>query len=556
MITFGGIRNMKIIVIGSVAAGTSVAAKARRNDEDAEITLYNADYDISYSICGIPYFLGGEVDELETLTPRSASWFKVRYNVDIHTRHEVTSINPEKKTVIVKNLDTNEIKEDHYDTLVFATGATPITPKIDGVDRKHVFHVRTIQNTAAINEFMNSNNPKKVTIIGAGFIGLEMAEQLNHKGLDVTIIQRGNQIIPHLDKDMAFRVEEHLRNNGVKLLLNEEASVITGKAVETKNGKMIDSEIVILATGVKPNTKLAAEIGIEIGSSGAIKVNNKMQTNLPDVYAVGDVAESFSLITGKPIYRPLGSTANKMGRITGDVITGGDLEHKGILGTGILRVFDLTVGYTGLSEKEALAEGFDIEVLHNIKPARADYLGGKELVIKAIADRKTSQILGVQIIGEEGVDKRIDVFVTAISFKARAGDLFHLDLAYAPPFSTTKDPVMYTGMALQNAIDKKNRLITPQELTDRIESGEKFQIIDTRATKQYEVSNVDGAINIPLAKLRSEAQNLDPNLPTVTYCNSGVTGNAAQNVLRNLGFKEVFNLSGGNKNYQSFNNGK
>jgi NADPH-dependent 2,4-dienoyl-CoA reductase/sulfur reductase-like enzyme/rhodanese-related sulfurtransferase len=556
MITFGGIRNMKIIIIGSVAAGTSVAAKARRNDEDAEITLYNADYDISYSICGIPYFLGGEVDELETLTPRSAAWFKVRYNVDIHTRHEVTSINPEKKTVIVKNLDTNETKEDHYDTLVFATGATPITPKIDGVDRKHVFHVRTIQNTAAINEFMNLNNPKKVTIIGAGFIGLEMAEQLTHKGLDVTIVQRSNQIMPHLDKDMAFRVEEHLRNNGVKLLLNEEASVITEKAVETKSGKMIDSEIVILATGVKPNTKLATEIGIEIGSSGAIKVNNKMQTNLPDVYAVGDVAESFSLITGKPIYRPLGSTANKMGRIAGDVITGGDLEHKGILGTGILRVFDLTVGYTGLSEKEALAEGFDIEVLHNIKPARADYLGGKELVIKAIADRKTSQILGVQIIGEEGVDKRIDVFVTAISFKARAGDLFHLDLAYAPPFSTTKDPVMYTGMALQNAIDKKNRLITPQELTDRIESGEKFQIIDTRATKQYEVSNVDGAINIPLAKLRSEAQNLDPNLPTVTYCNSGVTGNAAQNVLRNLGFKEVFNLSGGNKNYQSFNNGK
>lgn len=547
---------MKIIIIGSVAAGTSVAAKARRNDEDAEITLYNADYDISYSICGIPYFLGGEVDELETLTPRSAAWFKVRYNVDIHTRHEVTSINPEKKTVIVKNLDTNETKEDHYDTLVFATGATPITPKIDGVDRKHVFHVRTIQNTAAINEFMNLNNPKKVTIIGAGFIGLEMAEQLTHKGLDVTIVQRSNQIMPHLDKDMAFRVEEHLRNNGVKLLLNEEASVITEKAVETKSGKMIDSEIVILATGVKPNTKLATEIGIEIGSSGAIKVNNKMQTNLPDVYAVGDVAESFSLITGKPIYRPLGSTANKMGRIAGDVITGGNLEHKGILGTGILRVFDLTVGYTGLSEKESLAEGFDIEVLHNIKPARADYLGGKELVIKAIADRKTSQILGVQIIGEEGVDKRIDVFVTAISFKARAGDLFHLDLAYAPPFSTTKDPVMYTGMALQNAIDKKNRLITPQELTDRIESGEKFQIIDTRATKQYEVSNVDGAINIPLAKLRSEAQNLDPNLPTVTYCNSGVTGNAAQNVLRNLGFKEVFNLSGGNKNYQSFNNGK
>ncbi|WP_088053029.1 FAD-dependent oxidoreductase [Virgibacillus dakarensis] len=547
---------MKIIIIGSVAAGTSVAAKARRNDGNAEITLYNADYDISYSICGIPYFLGGEVDELETLTPRSAAWFKKRYNVDIQTRHEVIKIDPDKKVITVKNLDTSETKEDSYDTLVFATGATPITPPIKGVEMEHVFHVRNIQNTASINSFMVSNNPKKVTIIGAGFISLEMAEQLTHKGLEVTIVQRSNQIMPHLDKDMAFRVEEHIRDNGVNLLLNEEATVITENTVETKSGNVIDSDMVILATGVRPNTKLARDLGVELGTSGAIKVNTKMQTNLPDIYAVGDVAESFSVITGKPIYRPLGSTANKMGRIAGDVITGGDLEHRGILGTGILRVFDLAVGYTGLSEKEAKAEGFDLEVLHNIKPARAEYLGGKELVIKAIADRKTSQILGVQIVGEDGVDKRIDVFVTAISFKAKAKDLFHLDLAYAPPFSTTKDPVMYTGMALQNAIDKKNKLITPQELTDRIENGEQIQIIDTRATKQYEVSKVDGAVNMPLAKLRKEAKNLDPNIPTVTYCNKGVTGNAAQNVLINMGFKDVFNLSGGNKNYQSFNKGK
>lgn len=543
---------MKIIIIGSVAAGTSVAAKARRNDENAEITLYNADYDISYSICGIPYFLGGEVDELESLTPRSAAWFKKRYNVDIFTRHEVTTIDPESKKVTVKNLDTNETKEDSYDTLVFATGATPIMPNFAGIDKEHVFQVRTIQNTANIDSYMRANNPKKVTIIGAGFIGLEVAEQLKHKGLEVTIIQRSDQIMPHLDKDMARRVEEHVRSNGVNLLLNEEANTISESVVETKSGKTIESDMVILATGVRPNTKLAQEIGVELGASGAVKVNTKMQTNLPDVYAVGDVAESFSVITGEAIYRPLGSTANKMGRIAGDVITGGDLEHRGILGTGILRVFDLAVGYTGLSEKEALQEGFNIEVLHNIKPSRADYLGGKEIVIKAIADRRTSRVLGVQIVGADGVDKRIDVFVTAISFGAKAGDLFHLDLAYAPPFSTTKDPVMYTGMALQNAIDKKNKLITPQELTDRIDSGEQIQIIDTRATKQFEASNVSGAINIPLADLRSEATNLDPDIPTVTYCNSGVTGNAAQNVLRNMGFKEVFNLSGGNKNYQSF----
>ncbi|MFB1100478.1 FAD-dependent oxidoreductase [Terribacillus sp. JSM ZJ617] len=543
---------MKIIIIGSVAAGTSVAAKARRNDESAEITLYNADYDISYSICGIPYFLGGEVDEVDTLTPRSAQWFKKRYNVDIFTRHEVINIDHERKTVTVKNLDTEEEKEDKYDTLVFATGATPLVPEIPGVDQEHVFNVRTIQDATAIDRYMVQKNPNKATIVGAGYIGLELAEQLTHKGIEVTIVQRSNQVMPHFDKDMAARVEKVLRDNGVNLLLNEEASEIKPSGVVTASGNEIESDIVFLAIGVRPNTKLAKKIGVEIGKTGAIAVNKQMQTNLPDVYAVGDVAESYSLITEEPIYRPLGSTANKMGRIAGDVITGGKLEHRGILGTGILRVFNLAVGQTGLSEKEALELGYDIEVLHNIKPASAEYLGGKEMVIKALANRNTGHILGVQAVGQSGVDKRIDVFATAITFKAKAEDLFHLDLAYAPPFSTTKDPVMYTGMALQNAIEQKNRLITPEQLEVRIANDDKIQVIDTRAAKQYEDSSVTGAVNIPLAELREKAKDLDPNLPTVTYCNSGVTGNAAQNVLRNQGFKEVYNLSGGNKNYQHY----
>lgn len=545
---------MKIIIIGSVAAGTSVAAKARRNNESAEITIYDVDHDISYSICGIPYFLGGEVDDLETLTPRNADWFKKRYNVDIRTSHEVIRVDPSERTVTVKNLTTKETKVDQYDTLVLATGATPITPNIDGVDQDHVFHVRNIQSAAAIDTFIDTNRSKKATIIGAGFIGLEMAEQLTQRGLEVTIIEAFNQVMSQLDRDMAFRVEEELGKNKVTLLLGEKLTTISEKTITTSSDKVIDSDLVILATGIKPNTKLVEGTAIELGQSGAIKVNKQMQTNLPNIYAVGDVAESFSMITERPLYRPLGSTANKMGRVAGDVMTGGHLEHRGILGTGILRVFDLTVGYTGLSEKEALSEGFDIEVLHNIKPSRADYLEGAEMVIKAIADRRTSRLLGVQIIGEEGVDKRIDVFVTALSFKAKVDDLFHLDLAYAPPFSTTKDPVMYTGMALKNAIDLKNKLITPEELSTRIENGENLQIIDTRSTKQYEVSRVDGAINIPLAKLRSEVEQLDRTLTTVTYCNKGVTGNAAQNILINKGFKEVFNLSGGNKNYQSFKN--
>ncbi|WP_312098813.1 FAD-dependent oxidoreductase, partial [Niallia sp.] len=489
---------MKIIIIGSVAAGTSVAAKARRNDENANIILYNADYDISYSACGIPYFLGGEIEELETLTPRSPAWFKKRYNVDIFIRHEVIAIDAEQKKVQVKNLDTNEVKEDNYDVLVFATGASPITPTITGAEEEHVFQVRTIQNTAAIDQFIKEKQPKKATIIGAGYIGLEMAEQLTTRGIDVTLIQRSNQVMTHMDKDMASRVEEHLVKKGVNLILNEEVTTISKKEIHTISGKTVETDIVILATGVRPNTQLAKSIGVTIGQSGAIAVNSKMQTNLSDVYAVGDVAESYSLLTGKPLYRPLGSTANKMGRIAGDVITGGSLEHRGILGTAILRVFDLAVGQTGMNETEALEEGYDIEILHNIKPARAEYLNGKELIIKAIADRQTGRILGVQIVGEEGVDKRIDVFVTAMTFKAKAEDLFHLDLAYAPPFSTTKDPVMYTGMALQNAIEKKNKLITPNELSERMKSGETIQVIDTRATNQFNVSCVESALNIPL----------------------------------------------------------
>ncbi|GAA4068148.1 FAD-dependent oxidoreductase [Amphibacillus indicireducens] len=545
---------MKIVIIGSVAAGTSVAAKARRNDETAEITVYNADHDISYSICGIPYFLGGEIDDLATLTPRDADWFKKRYNVDIHTRHEVTAIDSNAKTVTVKNLTTHETKVDHYDTLVLATGASPKVPQIDGVDQSHVFPVRNIQSAAAIDQYITLNKSEKATIIGAGFIGLEMAEQLTARGLEVTLIEGENQVMPHLDRDMAFRIAEELQKNKLTLLLGESVTQITKKTVTTSSGNTIDSDLVILATGVKPNTKLIEGTAIARGESGAIKVNQQMQTNLPNIYAAGDAAESFSVITEKPLYRPLGSTANKMGRIAGDAMTGGTLAHRGILGTGILRVFGLTVGYTGLTEQEARAEGFDIEVLHNIKPAKAEYLGGAEMVIKAIADRRTKRLLGVQIVGEDGVDKRIDVFVTALSFKAKVDDLFHLDLAYAPPFSTTKDPVMYTGMALKNAIDLKNKLITPEELVTRISNGEELQIIDTRATKQYEASRVDGAINLPLAKLRSEASQLNPALTTVTYCNKGVTGNAAQNILINQGFKDVYNLSGGNKNYQSFKN--
>ncbi|MBC1858637.1 FAD-dependent oxidoreductase [Listeria seeligeri] len=551
---------MKIVIIGSVAAGTSVAAKARRNTEEAEIVVYDQDKDISYSVCGIPYYIGGEVESLDTLTPRNVTWFQKRYNIDIFTEHRVVKIHPEQKKLDILNLKTGETLQDSYDELVLAIGAKPVIPKVFDLypEATNLFRVRNIQDAARMSQFMEEKQPKKALIVGGGFIGLEIAEQLKQKEVEVTIVQRSNQIMKHLDKDMAFRVQKVLEREEIQIALNTTIEKVKFATKENQIVSVVDNhyeeretDMVILAAGVEPNTNLIEGTGIKLGHSNAISVDEHMQTNIPHISAVGDIAESYSLITGKPLYRPLGSTANKMGRIAGDTLTGGSLMHRGILGTGIVRVFDTAVAYTGLTEQEALEEGIDVEVLYNIKPDKADYLGGKELTIKALADKKSGRILGAQIIGVNGVDKRIDILATAITFKATAADLFHLDLAYAPPFATTKDPVLYTGMALDNAVHN-NPLITPEAIIQRQENGEKMQIIDTRSKQQFEKSAVKGAIHIPLAELREKMNSLDPNLPTITYCNKGVTGNAAQNILQNNGFGEVYNLSGGNKNYQLY----
>ncbi|WP_271002461.1 FAD-dependent oxidoreductase [Listeria seeligeri] len=551
---------MKIVIIGSVAAGTSVAAKARRNTEEAEIVVYDQDKDISYSVCGIPYYIGGEVESLDTLTPRNVTWFQKRYNIDIFTEHRVVKIHPEQKKLDILNLKTGEMLQDSYDELVLAMGAKPVIPKVFDLypEATNLFRVRNIQDAARMSQFMEEKQPKKALIVGGGFIGLEIAEQLKQKEVEVTIVQRSNQIMKHLDKDMAFRVQKVLEREEIQIALNTTIEKVKFATKENQIVSVVDNhheeretDMVILAAGVEPNTNLIEGTGIKLGHSNAISVDEHMQTNIPHISAVGDIAESYSLITGKPLYRPLGSTANKMGRIAGDTLTGGSLKHRGILGTGIVRVFDTAVAYTGLTEQEALEEGIDVEVLYNIKPDKADYLGGKELTIKALADKKSGRILGAQIIGVNGVDKRIDILATAITFKATAADLFHLDLAYAPPFATTKDPILYTGMALDNAVHN-NPLITPEAIIQRQENGEKMQIIDTRSKQQFEKSAVKGAIHIPLAELREKMNSLDPNLPTITYCNKGVTGNAAQNILQNNGFGEVYNLSGGNKNYQLY----
>ena len=538
---------MRIVIIGAVAAGTSAAAKARRNDDFAEIIIYEKDKDISYSGCGLPYYIGGDVEDINELTPRDVKFFKDKYDIDVRIQHEVISIDADKKTLVVKNCLTNETFEDFYDKLVLATGASPFIPRIEGIDKKHVFFLRNVENARNIKAFIEEYKPTKAIIAGTGFIGFEVLESLVNYSMDVTIVEVADKITPNLDNDMASFLENTLAKKGVKILKSTSINQILDKQIILSNENILDADLVIMATGVRPNVALAKNIGVKLGVTGAIEVNNRMETNIKDIYAAGDCIETFNAITGKPVYRPLGTTANKTGRIAGDVLSGGSLTYRGNLSTGIFKLFDLSIGSTGLSEKEALSEGYDVEVVHNIKPNKPSYMNGQEMVIKAIADRSSKRLLGVQIIGYEGVDKRIDVFATLLTYKATVDELFHLDLSYAPPFSTTKDPVHYTGMILENAISNGRPILNPNKIED---FGEELQIIDTRSEKDYQSKgHVENAINIPHYKLRDKLNELDINRPVVTYCNKGTTGNATQNILINRGFKSVFNLSGGHKFY-------
>ncbi|MFA9423057.1 MAG: FAD-dependent oxidoreductase [Sedimentibacter sp.] len=540
---------MRIIVIGAVAAGTSAAAKARRNDDGVEIVIYEKDKDISYSGCGLPYYIGGEIEDIGELTPRDSNFFKKKYNIDIFTGHEVLNINSKTKEITIKNLYSQEVFSDKYDKLIIATGATSFVPNIKGVDRDNVFFLRNVQSARNIRNFIEMKKPKYAVIVGTGFIGFEMLENLMNDGVKVTIVEKQGKITPNLDEDMAEFLENALIKKNISVLKNTSITKISEECVIFEDGQEVKSDMVIMATGVKPNTSLAKKAGVKCGITRAIKVDNSMKTNVEDIYACGDCIETFSTITGKPVYRPLGSTANKTGRIAGDVVTGGSVCYRGNLSTGIFKLFDMTIASTGLSEREAREEGYDIIISHNIKPDKPAYFNGREMIIKAIADKKTERILGVQIVGYEGVDKRIDIFATLITYGAKVYELFHLDLAYAPPFSTTKDPVHYTGMILDNAINKHRPLITSNEMLNLVNKGEDIKIIDARITKQYDESHVDLAINMPHAELRDKLKTLDKEMVIVTYCNKGVTGNAAQNILINRGFKKVYNLSGGHKFY-------
>jgi NADPH-dependent 2,4-dienoyl-CoA reductase/sulfur reductase-like enzyme len=448
---------MKIAVIGAVAAGTSAAAKARRTDKEAEIVVFEKGTDISYAGCGLPYYISGVTPSRDKVVMNTAQDFKEKYNVDVRLQHEVTKINKDLKKVIYKNLNTGETGEYSYDKLVIATGASPVKPPFAGLDLENIFTLRSVESADQIKVAVSREDVKKATIIGAGLIGLEMAESFSELGIEVTVIELEDQVLPPFSKEMAEIVAEHLKEKGVELILDDGVDHFEGQnrveKVVTASGREVKTDLALLSIGVKANSKLAEEAGIEIGETGAIKVNEKLETSNKDIYAAGDCAESTDLLTNKDVWIPLGSTANKQGRTAGENAAGGDYKHYGILKTGITKIFDLTVARTGLSLEEAKKEDIDAAAVKIKAHNHASYYPGTAPIhLRGIFDRENGVIVGAEVIGGNGADKRIDVLATAIYNRMTAGELFQVDLAYAPPYSGPKDAVAILGMVAEKKL--------------------------------------------------------------------------------------------------------
>jgi NADPH-dependent 2,4-dienoyl-CoA reductase/sulfur reductase-like enzyme len=448
---------MKIAIIGAVAAGTSAAAKARRTNKDAEIVVFEKGRDISYAGCGLPYYISGVTPSRYNLVMNTAQDFKEKYNVDVFLEHEVTKINSEKKNLIYKNLKSGKKGEYKFDKLIIATGALPIKPPFEGLDLGNIFTLRSVESADKIKDTVKRDDVNQAVIIGAGLIGLEMAESFRELGMEVTVIELQDQVLPPFSKEMAGIVEEHLREKGVKLILGDGVDHFEGtgevEKVITGSGKEIDADLALLSIGIRANSKLAEAAGVEIGETGAIKVNERLETNLKDIYSAGDCAETTDLLRDKDVWLPLGSTANKQGRTAGENAAGGDAAHYGILKTGITKVFDLTVARTGLSLEEAEAEGIDAAAVKIKAHNHAGYYPGTDdIYLRGIFNKKNGVILGAEVIGGDGSDKRIDVLATAIYNQMTTDGLFQVDLAYAPPYSGPKDAVAILGMVAEKKL--------------------------------------------------------------------------------------------------------
>ncbi len=546
------VENQKVFVIGAVAAGTKTAAKLKRENPKLDITVITRDEYISYAGCGLPYYLGGVIEEKQELVVKTPEDFKMITDIDVLVSHEAIEIDKENKKVIVKDLNTSDIKEFSYDKLVIATGASPFIPPLEGVNLKGVFPLRKVEDALEIRELIDNDKIKRAVVIGGGFIGLETAENLKERGIDVSLVELAPHILPGFDEEIALYAEEHMKEKGVTILTGEKALAIKGDGKVEKiitDKRELEADMVIMSVGVKPNTELAKGLGIEIGSTRAIKVNEYMETNISDVYAVGDCVETTNLITGKPAWYPMGSTANKMGRVAGiNMVSGEDKDSlKGVLGTTVVKLFDINAAKTGLSEKAAKEEGYDaVSIIVPGNDKAHYYPGYRNIITKLIADRKTHKVLGAQIIGEGVVDKPIDIIATAITFGAKVEDLEKLDLAYAPPFSMAMSTTIVAANVLLNKITGRVDTISPLELDKR---KDEVVILDTRDEASHMISSIPNSINIFGEELYMRADELDKEKETVLVCKLGKKAYLSYLDLKEMGFKDVKVLEGGMISY-------
>jgi NADPH-dependent 2,4-dienoyl-CoA reductase/sulfur reductase-like enzyme/rhodanese-related sulfurtransferase len=544
-------KKIKLVIVGGVAAGASAAAKARRCNEDAEIVMFEMGPDISYATCGLPYYLSGVIPERKDLLITTAEFFKRRFNVEVRTRHEVLRIDRQAQKVVVKNLTTGDMAEEAYDRLILSTGATAILPPISGVDLPFVFTLKTLEDTDRIHASLQNKRPENVVVVGGGLIGIEAVENLEGKKTKVSVVEFMPQILSFLDREMAELVQQHLHHKGVDIYVSEKVTSLQERGgrgwIRTNAGRELPADLVIMSVGIRPNTKLAKDAGLRIGASGGIAVDEFMGTDDPNIFAAGDCVESLNLVTGKPVLIPMGSAANKQGRAAGANAMGRSIVVKGFTGTVIVKVFDLAVAKTGLSEAEAVNEGLSPLVTYVLAGDHAGYYpDAKELQIKTIADRSTRRLLGAQVIGEKGVDKRIDVMATAIYNRMALDDLLQLDLAYAPPFSAARDPVIIAGAVGQNFYVGDWVPITPAELRQELERGDDFLLVDTRTLLELkETGIIPGAVHIPIDDLRDSISDLDPERETILYCAVGLRSYVGNRLLAMKGFKNVKTLTGG-----------
>jgi len=544
---------MKAVIVGGVAGGASAAARIRRLDEHAQIIMIERSGYVSYANCGLPYYVGGVIKEQEELTLQTPESFWDRFRIDVRVRQEVTAIDPEGKTVTVHTLDSGKFYTETYDKLILAPGAKPTVPALSGVDSERVFTLRTVEDTLRIRRFVEDQKPKTAVLAGGGFIGLEMAENLAEMGIAVTIVQRPKQLLAPLDADMASFIHARMRAHGVTLRLGETVEGFRQDGCEMatllEGTEPLRSDMVLLAIGVTPDTHLAKEAGLELGIRGSIVVNERMETSAPDIYAVGDAVEVTHFVTGQKALISLAGPANKQGRIAADNICGGNSRFTGSQGSSVLKVFDLTAASTGINEKAAQAAGiaYDKVILFPASHA-AYYPGAQSLTMKALYEKETLRLLGAQIVGREGADKRIDVLATAIRAGMTALELTELDLAYAPPYSTAKDPVNMAGFMIEDLESGKVRQFHWDEV-DGLPRDGSAALLDVRTEWEYQRGHLDGFQNVPLDDLREHLDELDRSKPVYVNCQTGLRSYLACRLLTQYGFT-CAHLSGGYSFYQ------